>query len=118
MRSMASTPSWWEYVQHHAGRDTPYKDIAAAVSIHPSRITGWAKGEPPSAESAVAFARAYLRPPVEALIAADYLDVGEVDGVVQLAPPLRDLKSEDLAAELLRRTRDDGLDANPDAPPV
>lgn len=101
----AMAMEWWEYVQRHAGRDTQNKDIAAAVGCHPSQISRWAQGEQPRATSVVSFARAYNRPPVEALIAAGYLELDEVAGAVQIQTSPHDLSSEELAAEFVRRSR-------------
>ncbi len=94
--------AWWEYVQR-ISRGAPHKDIAAAAGVDPSRITGWKNGDRPQAQSAVAFARAYRRNPVEALIAAGYLDKSEVSGVVEVAASAARLSHDELLAEIRRR---------------
>jgi hypothetical protein len=94
--------SWWGYVQRISG-NAPHKDIAAAAGIDPSRVTGWKQGDRPKAENAAAFARAYGREPVEALVAAGYLGADEVSGAIEIHAPISDLGTAELLDELRRR---------------
>ena len=108
---MASKPerevrvSWWEYVITVTG-NTAQKDIAAATGIDQSSISRWQRGtNKPRAEAVVALARAYGRSPVEALVAAGYLDSDEL-GVVELTTLTGDLRGasvDSLLSELRRR---------------
>jgi transcriptional regulator with XRE-family HTH domain len=108
---MASRPerdvrvSWWEYVITVTG-DAAQKDIAAATGIDQSSISRWQRGtNKPRAEAVVALARAYGRSPVEALVAAGYLNSDEL-GVVELTTLTGDLRSasvDSLLSELRRR---------------
>lgn len=97
--------SWWRYVVTVTG-DAAQRDIATATGIDQSSISRWQRGaNKPRAEAVVAFARAYGRSPVEALVAADYLSSGEV-GVVELTTLTGDLSSvsiDSLLSELRRR---------------
>jgi transcriptional regulator with XRE-family HTH domain len=95
--------SWWEYVQRASGHVTQ-KDIAEATGIEQSSISRWKVDQTrPKADAAVAFARGYGRPPVEALVAAGYLSEKEVSGVVEVAPSTSELSIDVLLAEIRRR---------------
>jgi len=75
--------TWWRYVVAVTGAATQ-KDIASATGIDQSSISRWQRGaNTPRAEAVVAFARAYDRSPVEALVAAGYLSSDET-GVAEL----------------------------------
>ncbi len=109
--SVAPTPdvvtpaTWWRYVGTVTGH-TAQKDIAAATGIDQSSISRWQRGtNTPRAEAVVAFARAYGRSPVEALVAADYLSSTEL-GVVELTTLTGDLSGasiDSLLSEIRRR---------------
>jgi transcriptional regulator with XRE-family HTH domain len=93
--------AWWEYVSRVSG-DAPKQEIAAAAGIDPSQVSRWSNGQNPNAKQVVHLARSYDRPPVEALIAAGYLDEDEASGVVELAVSVRDMSIEELASEIGR----------------
>lgn len=97
--------AWWRYVLTVTG-NASQKDIATATGIDQSSISRWQRGaNTPRAEAVVAFARAYGRSPVEALVAAGYLSSSEV-GVVELTTLTGDLTSvsiDSLLNELRRR---------------
>lgn len=97
--------TWWEYVLTVSG-SAAQKDIAAATGIDQSSISRWQRGtNSPRAEAVVAFARAYGRSPVEALVAAGYLVSDEL-GVVELTTLTGDLTRvsiDALLSELRRR---------------
>lgn len=106
--------AWWRYVVTVTGAATQ-KAIAAATGIDQSSISRWQRDKhTPRAEAAVAFARAYNRSPVEALIAAGYLtseDLGVVE-LTTLTGDLTQVSSDSLLSELRRRL----LAAQPSAP--
>jgi transcriptional regulator with XRE-family HTH domain len=92
--------TWWEYVQRITGH-AQQKEIAEATGIEQSRISRWKLGKStPKAEAAVAVARGYNRPPVEALIAAGYLTTEDIDGVVEISVAPADLPSDEIVAQV------------------
>jgi transcriptional regulator with XRE-family HTH domain len=97
--------SWWRYVMT-VSDNAAQKDIASATDIDQSSISRWQRGTTkPRAEAVVAFARAYGRSPVEALVAAGYLSSDEV-GVVELTTLTGDLTGasiDSLLSEIRRR---------------
>ncbi len=66
---MCMTENWWDYVLRVSAHATSV-DIADKSGLTPSAITRWKQGDVPRAENAIAFARAYNRPPKEALVIA------------------------------------------------
>jgi transcriptional regulator with XRE-family HTH domain len=101
--------TWWRYVVTVTGEATQ-KDIASATGIDQSSISRWQRGtSTPRAEAVVAFARAYERSPVEALVAAGYLSSSEI-GVVELTTLTGDLSGasiESLVSEIRARPMSD-----------
>lgn len=102
--------TWAEYVLAVSGSDSG-RVVAAKVGQSESAVSRWKNGTVvPFPREAVAFARAYDRVPVEALIAAGYLT--EEEAGLTLDPPreikLRDYTDLELARETLRR-----VEANP-----
>jgi|SRR5689334_1232476 len=97
--------TWWDYVLTVTG-SSAQKEIAEATGIDQSSISRWQRGTTtPRAEAVVAFARAYGRSPVEALVAAGYLESDEL-GVVELTTITGDLSRvsvDSLLSELRRR---------------
>lgn len=82
------------------------KEIAAVTGIEQTSISQWKRGlGTPKWQSVVAIARAYHRSPVEAFIAAGYITEDEAAQVVKLPTPASELSTEELLAELGRRTR-------------
>lgn len=104
---MVTIESFWEYVLRVAGADTQGRDIAALIGVDPSSVSRWKKGESPKLSSVIAFARAYKRPVVEALIAASYLDLSDAYATVDIAmvdaSRLSEISDEELTAEVQRR---------------
>jgi transcriptional regulator with XRE-family HTH domain len=97
--------TWWRYVVTVTGEATQ-KDIASATGIDQSSISRWQRGtSTPRAEAVVAFARAYERSPVEALVAAGYLSSSEIGvaGLTTLTGDLRGASVDMLLGELRRR---------------
>lgn len=101
--------TWWQYVLTVTG-DATQKDIASATGIDQSSISRWQRGaNTPRAEAVVAFARAYGRPPVEALVAAGYLSSNEM-GVAELTTSTGSLSAASIESPMgetrTRRTSD------------
>lgn len=95
---------WWNYVSEVAGGATQ-RSISVRTDIEQSAISRWKRGKGISVESVIKFARAYGRPPVEAIIAAGYITADEA-GVpisVQNNPPLDEIPTEELHEEIGRR---------------
>ncbi|MDP9166236.1 MAG: helix-turn-helix domain-containing protein [Actinomycetota bacterium] len=97
--------TWGKYVGTVTGNATQ-KDIAATTGLDQSSISRWQNGShTPRAEAVVCLARAYGRSPVEALVAAGYLNSDEL-GVVELTTITGDLTGasiDSLLTELRRR---------------
>jgi transcriptional regulator with XRE-family HTH domain len=97
--------SWQEYVRRVSGGLTQV-EIAVKTGIAQSNVGRWLRGEPgaPKAESAVALARAFNQPPIEALVAAGYLTAEEAGVKAQhIRPSLREFAALELLGELVRR---------------
>lgn len=97
--------TWWHYVLTVTA-GAAQKDIAETTGIDQSSISRWQRGTTtPRAEAVVALARAYGHSPVEALVAAGYLERDEL-GVVELTTLTGDLSRvsvDSLLSELRRR---------------
>ena len=115
---MVTIESFWDYVLRVAGTETQSRDIAALIGVDPSAISRWKRGESPRLSSVIAFARAYKRPVVEALIAAGYLDLSDAYATVDIsmvdASRLSEVSDEELTAELQRRLSNRVLPPTPD----
>lgn len=102
---MTMRESWTDYV----GRITegrPRKEVAAAAGIDVSGISRWLNSASmPRAEKVISFARGLAQSPVEALIAAGYLDEGDVDNAVEVVQSLSALSDDALIEELAGRLR-------------
>lgn len=96
--------SWAQYVQRIT-RGRPQKDIAQAAGIDPSGLSRWLRSNQtrPRAESVVQFARGLGQPPVEALIAAGYLEAHEVEGVIEVMFSSAALSDDELVDEMRAR---------------
>jgi len=100
---MPHRAGWWDYVQRYAD-GAPNKDIAENVGLHPSRLTGWQKGERVSPEMAAKFARSYKRPVIEALVAAGHLEPDESNAqVIYVGVTLREWSDDALGREVTQR---------------
>ena len=100
------TESFWSYVSRIAG-DVQNREIAAIVGVDSSSISRWKTGEQPRVKNVLSFAKAYNRPPVEALIAAGYLNITDAYSHVELraAVDLSKVTDEQLTAEVQRRLK-------------
>ena len=103
---MAVVESWSEYVARIAPRMT-HAQIAARAGVSVSNVGRWMRGElsTPDAGNVIAFAKAFHRPPLEALTAAGYFDDGEIIPEVRTA--LSAYTMSELIDELRRRTVND-----------
>jgi len=94
---------WWEYVTRIAGTDE-HIAIAAKSGIGTSVLSRWSRGtHDPSAQMVVTFARAYHRPPVEALTVAGYITATEAAEAIEITRPTSRLTNDELLAEVRRR---------------
>lgn len=104
---------WWPYVIKVAGESSQLS-IATKAGINPSNITRWKNGCRPAADIAVAFARAYRRPVLEALVASGYIteDEAELREVPATVGQLSDIELLQglLAKAAQREGSSDGLD--------
>lgn len=96
--------TWPEYLQRVTD-GVPRKDIARAADLDPSGVSRWITGTTarPKAEKVVAFARGLRLNPIEALVAAGYLDPSEVNGVVEIVRTRSELSDGELVDEIAQR---------------
>lgn len=97
------TETWPEYLRRISGGETQAQ-IAERVGVGRLSVCNWMQGKTrPKAETAIAVARVYRRSPIEALLAASYLDGGELDLPIEvrISPSL--LSAEEIADEVRRR---------------
>ena len=94
--------AWSEYVSDLTTGMSQLQ-IAEHTGLAQTNIGKWLRGEPgiPRAESVIAFARSFRRPPMEALVASGYLTTEEVTS--PLRPSLSVYEDGELIAELGRR---------------
>lgn len=99
--------NWAEYVRR-VTRSMSQTEIADKAGVAQTAVGRWLRGDTgaPRAESVVAFARAIGRPPVEALIAAGYLEPGDATETASVQASIRDVSTDELLDELRRRTID------------
>ena len=92
---------WQEYVRRVTGTLT-HAQISEKSGVAQSNVGRWLRGEHivPKADSVISFAQSFGQPPVEALIAAGYLEESQTT-----APrsPLSMYSTGELFAELARR---------------
>lgn len=94
---------WATYVRRIT-RGSSAEDIAAATGIHVTTLYRWQRNpKQKSPEQVIMFARGMRRSPVEALIAAGYLERDEVADVAEVVRSTSDLADDELVAELTRR---------------
>jgi transcriptional regulator with XRE-family HTH domain len=96
---------WARYVREVVGTLNQI-EVAAKTGIAQSNVGRWLRGEPgtPKAASVVALARAFDRPPVEALVAAGYITEAEAGAKARTKrTPLKDYTERELVDELSRR---------------
>ena len=95
--------TWPEYLRRVAGAQTKAQ-IAEQIGIGRLSVCNWLHGKTrPKAETVIMVARVFRRSPIEALLAASYLDAGELDQPIEIRVSPSELTAEDLAAEVRRR---------------
>lgn len=97
--------TWAEYVRAVIG-DESGRAVAQLIGQSESAISRWKTGAVvPEPRQAVAFARAFERNPIEALIAAGYLTAEEAGQSIDPPRPLqlREFTDLEIASEMLRR---------------
>lgn len=97
---------WPAYVRQIAAGLTQAQIAKKTGEVSTSNVGRWMRGElgKPDAENVIAFARAFGRPPAEALAAAGYLRADEADPAAR--SPLSVYSTAELFDELRRRTKD------------
>jgi transcriptional regulator with XRE-family HTH domain len=99
---MPDIETWWAYVEKHAGK-VHQKVIADKAGVDGSTVSRWKEGVTPKGEAVVAFARAYKRSPIEALIAARYIEPDEVGGAIEISISMGEVSDAALLEELAGR---------------
>src|SRR5882762_2010399 len=99
---MPDIETWWAYVIR-VTKNAPQKVIAEKAGVDGSSISRWKEGVTPKGEAVVAFARAYKRPPIEALIAARYIEPDEVGGAIEISISMGEVSDAALLEELASR---------------
>lgn len=99
-----SSESWAEYVRRVTAHLTQAQ-TGQKAGIHAAAIGRWLRGDTdaPRAESVVSFARALGLPPVEALVAAGYINANEATHAVTVRTTIADYSDVELLQELTRR---------------
>jgi transcriptional regulator with XRE-family HTH domain len=95
--------SWPAYVRRIAGGLTQEK-IAEKTGLAQTNVGRWLRGAPgaPKAESVIAFAKGFGQPPIEALVAAGYLDAADAATGVRTA--LSEYSRKELLMHLVDRS--------------
>lgn len=94
---------WWEYVQKVTG-GAKQTAIAERTGIAQSSVNRWQTVIPKS-ENVISFAKAYNRPPLEALLAAGIVNDDDV-ALTQVPADLAEVDTDALLAEVRRRIPD------------
>jgi len=95
--------TWPGYVRRISGEATQAQ-IAERIGVGRLSVCNWLRGRThPKAETVIAVARAFRRSPIEALIAACYLNSDEADEPIEIRASLQDVDAGELGAEVLRR---------------
>lgn len=95
--------NWPEYLRRITSGQTQAQ-IADRIGIGRLSVCNWLHGKTrPKAETVLIVARAYSRSPIEALLAASYLAVDELDRAIDVRTSLRDLSADNIADEVRRR---------------
>lgn len=98
-----SVETWPEYLRRLVG-DQSQSLVASRVGVGRLSVCNWLRGKTrPKAETAILVARTYGRSPIEALLAAGYLNHDELDGPTEIRSSPKHLSNADLAAEVHRR---------------
>lgn len=95
---VAQHENWAQYVQRVTA-GLKRNEVIAATGVDASGLSRWFSGKRPSAESAVKFARGISQSPIEALIAAGYLQPSEATGVIEVTRSRSELSDTELLIE-------------------
>lgn len=102
---------WTAYVQRITRGASP-EDVATAAGVHITTVYRWKKNpKQKSPEQVINFARGLHQSPIEALIAAGYLEPDEVAGVIEVVRSTADLPDDEFVGELARRLGERNRDA-------
>lgn len=94
---------WWDYITRISGTGQQ-KRMSDDTGISQTAFSRWKKEQnKPEAPHVIAFARAYGRPPVEALVAAGILDAGDAADVIEVHTGLTALTDAELITEIQQR---------------
>ena len=95
--------TWPAYLRRVSGGATQAQ-VAARVGVGRLSVCNWLRGTThPKAETVIDVARAFRRSPVEALIAARYLEPSEAAEPVVIRASLSDASADDLGGEVSAR---------------
>jgi len=95
--------TWPEYLRRIT-RGQTQAQIAQQIGVGRLSVNHWLHGRTrPKAETAITVAQVYRRSPLEALLAAAYLEPTDLGGSVAMPLSLRDQPAHAIAEELLRR---------------
>ena len=101
--TMPTRETWTEYVRR-VTEGIPRKDVAKAAGTDVSALSRWlTSAQRPRAEKVVAFARSLHESPIEAMIAAGYLEPHEATGVIEVVQSRGNLSDSELLIELGER---------------
>lgn len=104
-RVLLMSESWWEYLNRVTKRASQV-EIAKAARVDPATVSRWKLGKTiPSADSVIAVARHFRRNPVEALIAAGYLDKTEAGTPIELRQSAAEISNDQLIELVTTRLR-------------
>ncbi len=97
------TETWPEYLRRISAGQTQGQ-MAETIGVGRLSVCNWLHGKNrPKAETVIAVARVYGRPPIEALVAAAYVSADEVRLPIDVRASPRVMSAEELAAEVRRR---------------
>lgn len=97
------TETWPEYLRRISVGQTQAQ-IAEQIGIGRLSVCNWLRGKTrPKAETVITVAQVYQRSPIEALLAASYLQANEVDQPVAIRTSPKELAANDIADEVRRR---------------
>ena len=95
--------NWPEYLRRITSGQTQTQ-IAERIGIGRLSVCNWLHGKTrPKAETVITVAQAYRRSPLEALLAAAYLSVEELDQHIDIHTSPTELPADDIANEVRRR---------------
>lgn len=95
--------TWPEYLRRITGSQTQ-SQIAECIGIGRLSVCHWLHGKTrPKPETVITVARMYNRSPIEALLAAGYLNPGEIRMPIDSRSSPQDLPAEEIAFEVQRR---------------